>query len=627
MASAVDRLNALNPQLAKLEQIPVRPDISAAAKAPVEGEARTYQQLVDDAQGVRLGLVFEKLTDEPDAENDLWMLERQQIALMYRTKGRTHAPARDELLTDFTRIIERYKRKADLYPGGNGQLTAHDRAQIARVCNEYPVFVEALLRRHTKSAEIERNSNSLVWDKLDKRMYPKFVRQYFVYHDEDDKYKDPWTEGFVKFCLRSPGASGIDAPEWIKVFVEYPNETDALMKATLDKRIGAVSPDMLSLRPQADGSLAVSIKIQGVWERVQGTKKQSVALRNLVDTKATPHSLPKQDIYSKMRAKRSGYEDVEVFQEGILNWDSIQLGSFNPTTHQIDQVDVNQPDWLLKLPPWRVVDEAQLQQRFAGQVRWPYSGTRFALAVCATRETADLNIPNNHGFFEVVAEVEPGKFVILPFGFQPPTLPDSDIDKLCFLQSTQPGMLHYPDESDYLSQRQKFSEFFAIDGAEFQVLQKHLAHFVEKARAGQEVFQPTGNNCARHVQKVYDTVIGQRFYKPFEEFVESLFPDREVHEEIKVIRKELDDEALSVLSKEVAEHLIAGKDQAKMASLLHLCINTLADVLKINGTPIAAYKVTEAEALQKIQALYAENPAGADAILTNDLQKLITLCF
>lgn len=614
MATASDKLN---PQLAKLEQVPVRTDLSAAARATVvEGEPKTYQQLIDDAQGVRLGSLFERLAEEPLAETDLWMLERQQIALMYRANARKPQTPREGLLAAFTKIIERYKKNPDLYPGGNGQLTDYDRTQIARVCNDYPVFVEALLRRHTQGVKCETRGTVM-------RMH----------HQYNETNNDPWTEGFIKFCLRSPGASGIDAPEWIKIFVEYPKETDALMGANLDKRIGAVDPSMLSLRPQPDQTLLLSIKVDNAWKRVQGVKKEiklelnGRVVLNHVPTPAYP--LTMQEVYQQMRAKRSSYENVEVFQEGVLSWNSILLGSFNRNTQQIDQIDVNQPDWLLQLPAWRVVDEAQLMQRYNGQVRWPSAGARYAFAVCATRTTPDLNIPACHGFFEVIVPDQDGKFRILPFGFQPPVLPDSTLDKLCAMQNTQPGMLHYPDESSCLSNRQRYAEFFPIDGAEFQALQKHLAHFVTKARAGKEVFQPTGNNCARHVQKVYDVVVGQRFYGKFEELVESLFPDREVHEEVKAIRKELDDEALAALSKEVADHLVGAKDQQKikMASLLHLCVTTLGDVLKINGTPIAAYKITEAEALQKIQTLYADNPEGADAILKNDLQRLITLCF
>jgi len=608
MVLALERYNA---QLAYLERASLAPHIAPTTRAAVKLDdkdiavERSYQEWVVEAGTLRLQSLFERVVSEftEEVNHQLMLLEQQAIALMYRT----NAPKPDSrpfatLRTELSQILTRYKQNPDLYPGGDGQLTAMDRNQIEEACLHFPVAVEALIRRNPVGTN-----------------------------------NDPWTTAFVKFCLRSPGASKIEAPHWVRIFFELPREVDQLMSCALDKRLGATDPRMLQIL-HLDGTNALYMKVHGAWQKIQGSKDAVVSLPNCVNAGRPNVPLPIGTVYKQMKGKRCAYNGVEVFQKlgnldqaGIVNWDSAQLGSLDPVTGQVERIDVTEPNWMYQLPVWRSMELHEVQERYPDQIHWSHDlphDQRFALAMCATREEANLDIANNHAYFEVVVP-EPGqsgRFRVFPFGFQALTLPDTVIDRLWSLQNSQPCILHYPDESAVLSQRQRYSECFMITPAEFANLQDVFSHYVQKSREGKEVFQATGSNCGKHAQKTFDDTLGQRFYEPFTTLANAVIPgqDARIHDQIKRITKALDDEVLEALSSELVAELIERHDYEHMAELLSLCLNTLSYSLK-EGQEIEDYKITVANAQQKIEQLYQQNPENADELMRADLKQLIQI--
>lgn len=617
MASVLSDLNA---QLARLEAIPLSSNIQSTDRASVKLGEKTFsvelsysqwtQKALETFQEFRRKLIFERLTSQPETvkiDRELVCLQRNALSLIYRTKEAlklsewNFKPVRPEskLRTDLTQLVERYKRNPDLYPGGEGHLTPIDREQITYACNQFPLAVEALLQRNT-----------------------------------EDTNNDRWTTAFIKFCFRSPGASQISASHWIDIFFELPNETDDLMSHTFDKRFGAVDPSMLKMRI-VDGTKALYMKISKQWVKTRGNaaKQAQVTLTSLVN-KDVVYKTTIEDIYAQMRSKKTFYNNFEVVEsEGLANWHTAQLGSYNPSTKNIDQIDVSQRDWIYALPVWKSLDLEHMQARYPGQLQWPHDlqdADRFALVMCATRETPNKDIARNHAFFELVIPEpgSPGKFRILPFGFQPPVFPETDVDQLVALQSTRPCILHYPDESSVLSQRQRDAECYIISREEFETIQLTLLNFVTKSREGKEVFQTTGSNCGKHVQKFYDDTIGQRFYKPFADLAKRAIPGQEsrIQTQLKQITKGLNEDVLEALSTELSEALVLRHSFEEMGQLLALCFSTLSYSLK-EGLEIQEMRMTAEEAQGKIVALYdsSQDQTKTDALLKADLKELMKL--
>ncbi len=594
-------LETINRQLAAIERDPLPSNVQQNQQMRIhDGEGyvtRTAANWVATAQGIhqraRRGWI-----SRPN-EKDLLRLERQTMALMYRANVDKRAYTQQEkaaLEQTFSDILVRYKRNQELYPGGDGNLTNQDRAQIHEACQNFPHFVQALCDRN----RAERSD-------------------------------DVWTQGFVKFCLRSCGLSSLDARHWVKIFIELPNEVDAFM-GSFDKRVGSIDPQMLQII-ERDGRQVLCMRMNGQDVRIQGSKNGMISLPNLVDRNAAPYTLSVQEIYNKIRGKRAGYLEVEVFQNGgVLNWDSIEMGSTSDDGELLTRIDVSQPGWINNLPAWRVLTGAQVRERYGNRVNWAENlphDQRFGLAMCANREEASLNMVNTHGFFEVIVPEpgQPDRFRILPFGFQPPTLPGTAMQKAEILLKTQRALLHYPDEGAVRSDRGQYREFFSISTQQFGDLETFLSRFVTKAREGREIFQLTGNNCARHTQKVFDKVVGKMFYQPFEALAGELFHGRDVHSEIKRITKSLDERALDRLANEVGARVVEGGNRQQMARLLSLCLNTLSETMA-EGAPVGELRLSEEQALERIAAFYEANAsreAGVDRVLKGDLSRLIKL--
>ncbi|MFI5334227.1 MAG: hypothetical protein ACHQT8_03555 [Chlamydiales bacterium] len=632
MSITLDRLNR---QLASIERDPLAHNVNPQTPKAVLDQADgspvtlTYTLWVEAARRersrllapeTRTRLFFNRL-QQPNAEmqKKLLRLERQEIGLMYRAnvaKPREYTPQdKATLELQLSTILTRYKRNQDLYPGGNGDLTPQDRVQIHEACVHFPVFAQALIDRNRG----ERNN-------------------------------DPWTTSFVKFCMRSCGVSGGDARHWVKIFVEFPNEVDLLCASRIEKRIGAAGPNALNIVRQGDLE-TLCLRIDGRDVRIQGAKDTPITLANRVNPNATPLSTTVERIYKIIEEKRSAYGPVEAFHDGILNWDAIQLGSTQlildanaqatiDPIRVVQQNEAGQPildgrnfprarqGWIYDLPVWRRLSAQEVSARYANQVHWDENvphNDRFGIAMCANRGEASLNMVDTHGFFELVIP-EPdheGQFRILPCGFQPPTLPANTIQKAKIMLDTQESRFHYPDEGPDRSERGQYKEFFAMTPEQFRAGEAYLSRYITKSREHREIFQLTGTNCAAQAQKTFHKFLQTKFFVPFENLVHEIFPERDVHTEVKQITKYLDEATLERLATQVAERLVEQRDHERTSRLLSLCFKTLSDTLKTDA-PLQDLDISEGRALERIQTLYAQNPE-ADAILRSDISKLIQL--
>ena len=335
----MEALVRMNQQLAQLEATPFRPGDPAPVAVTIDGvrEEHTYDEwrvLARDAKSDVCRLLMAERSEEEGEQ--LLMIERQELALIYRSNlpdGFSGDP--ENLKRDLAEIITRYKQRPpakgnpSLYPGReNEPLSIFDHNQINHLCDNYPRFAEALIRRNPAGTT-----------------------------------DDDLTEGFIKFCLRSCGASGKPALHWVGIFVKYPNEVEQLMRATLDKRLGATDPDLLQVRQREDGSYALFMKIDNVFQEVLGEKSgKRVSLKNRVQIGAPAYETTVKEIYKQIAAKRAGYFNFEVFQEGVINWEALKLGSYNPGSRDHNVIDVTQPNWLYNaIPIWKTLTEDQVK--------------------------------------------------------------------------------------------------------------------------------------------------------------------------------------------------------------------------------------------------------------------------
>lgn len=409
--------------------------------------------------------------------------EQQLIGLQYRSgaiaTGLSSKNNASALFLKIEPVIRKYLSASSLFPGRYHpqtdkelpQLNSKEKEQLEHACATYPVLIEKFLAR-------AKNSN------------------------------DPWTVSFVKWALRSNCNIG--------VFVKTPQEKELLASVHLDKRSGAVDgrKGICFQDVVIDGlsRKVVCLKIDGKMEPIQGAlKKRNVTLKNLIDPKADGLTLSIEKIIRIFKEKTNGYGDVEYLEGGVRDWNAIELGSYNQTTKRYNTIHPDKFfEELLNKVPLIAFTEKEISARYKN---WQnLAPNQWGLALRASRSKPDLNVLQAHGYKDLIYR-KGDAYYVFPMGIQPKKFPKDSVQKLLFFSSTSAAGLHFPDESFYLSLRDHIGIIFPLSHEETARLQKQLVETYLQAKNGNLLFQFAGDNCAFHIQKLFDKVIAAPFYE------------------------------------------------------------------------------------------------------------------
>lgn len=379
-------------------------------------------------------------------------------------------------------------------------LSATERAQFEGKCTQFRLNQKMCpeTRRRTDLTERDRREIETVCAR-----YPDFVRELLQ--------NEALHKKFFSWALRS-GAT-------IDVFVQFPRLTEQLMNCHADKRFGVLrqhTPDDSGLRVRGS---RVEMKVHGGIAGtgcVEGSRyvplhdpKLRVALTNLVDKTAPPYIITVGEILRQLQGKKEGYGNIEVLRVGVANWNTIQLGSYNPLTKMIARMDPKR--WMTDAPPIAIVTHEEIEARFPGQ-KVTKGGVKFC--VCMSRQYQDSDygprVDNNHGFITVFIPDGEGRYRELNIGLQPDFLPKNIVQMLWLIGATELAKVHIIDESRYLvgdmiegGLREHRGIVFNLTEEEAEGLKKFIAQEIQKGHDGKKIFSPQGNNCANWVQKAF----------------------------------------------------------------------------------------------------------------------------
>jgi hypothetical protein len=580
-------IHALIQDLAKLENIPFKID----CKPTDTYLASPLKKWVERAESIPFD---PKLTKESQE------LAAQAIALRYRSgQAPKVSPERvEELFSRFKEIMTFYKRNREIFKENAPELSPEELSQLRLACERYPLFVEKIL------------------DQANNR-HENLVKKKF----------DPWTEEFVKWCLRS-GCS-------IEVFVELPHERRLLSKSHLDKRAGEVDKkEGICFQEFTDIEgkriRALALKIDGRYVNVQGqNKEKTVELSNLVNKNAPPYVVKVSEIYKQFKEKTHFYGHIDYLQgRGISNWASLNWGSFNPAHNGDDLISLTRPDGSLdpdfhtRLPPVKTVSREELEQIHPGQA--VCQPGQYGLIINASRIKTNLNIGETHGYMTFVVPTADGKFNLYPICIQATKIPQTFLQKLCILADTIKAGSVYPDESFFLSNRQRFGKFFPFENkSDFDLAALEVASLANAARKGNIIFQPQGINCAHYVQKVYWNSIGKPFYSLLEEFSKTHCSAKRQ----KLLEKAVlyfDDGALDKIINEMIDKIVTKENLGEIKRLLKTTLKLLSASLMKDDPALKASLAEKIAAFEKISAGTALSKQEK-VKLKKELKELLTL--
>jgi hypothetical protein len=519
-------------------------------------EALTYEQWVARARDVRTAA--EKGSLSPQAKLDLIRLERQEYALKSLSREAPEEPDAT-VETDMLALRKRYK---DQFPNAP-EITEFEKRQMRHLCATHPSYARRL---------VERNNN-----------FPRA--------------NDEWTIAFFKFCLRSPAPAAIvdkNATHWIDIFINYPDEADEIMRCHMDKRLGFFPENLKVFIGKGvclhfdvpDGAGERWISIQGAEQ-----KKQAVPLRNRVNPNLDPLRLTIEQIFEQFRQKTTGYHDVEMCEQGIINWNSIYLGSKDPANPQSPIVPItleDDPRYPLsaqlahKFPPVFTLTYEQLLMRHPGQIE---KEPLYGLVLRANRLHSDHDANENHALFDAVIPLGDGRYRVIPAGFQSTILPRTLLDRFKFSTATIKGGFHCPDEGHSLTNRAQLAVFYSLTLDEGKELARLVAKEISKCQNGHRYFQPGGKNCAYTIQRIFEQILGDSFYGALGNAAVASRPAEQdrIQRELMEAMKTLDPQDFDKFISPVIQQLVARNDIDHLHPLLEAAVKTLNRLLHLQG--------------------------------------------
>lgn len=523
----------LNEDLATVEETPL-PETDGEE---VKVNGRKIRDWIEIAEKVTAIAQKRGLNQTEHAE--IALLEQQLIALKMRAKVNTDHPLTNEDKEYFRKIVLEYCRQSKIHPRSKHQQPSEQlqhrwQERINHTLESQPLFVKAVLARHTKNSGIE--------------------------------CRDEWTSNYVKWVVRS-GASD-------EVFVKVPNECALIRSAHLDKRSGAISGDRGFTFQNQDGKSTLCMLIDGENLPIQGrkNKEREITFSYWDPQKQTwekqqkgpdAYTIKIKEVFTQFKRKTSGYEEIEWMEErGAALWNTIHLGSYRPLTkrhlscHTLDEI-----------PLFKKTTAEELSLRYGRTITLKQG--QWAVGFCVTRLTPDDNISDCHAYLEVVRPFrqDATEFEIIPIGHQPFNFPQGIYQKLLSLGDTLPSSIHIFDESYFASHRQRTAEWFVFekDAPEIEYLKTAINQSIAQGKAGALIFQPTGNNCAHWVQAIYRQVILHNFSERLTSLATRLLPHNGKERTIRVF-SELTDNALDGY----ADQLINDASEADLQELYTL---------------------------------------------------------
>ncbi len=576
------KVHELNAVFAKIEQVafPSFPSFTKSLDKPdlLQNRAKIIQEIQGTSiegktihEWLRIG--EEKLNKSQSKdlythERAEWdRFEQQLLGLQYRSgaiatgSGSENTPS--ALFLKIEPVIRKYLSASSLFPGRYDpkthkelpQLNSKEKEQLEHACATYPVLIEKFLARAKNS-------------------------------------KDPWTASFVKWALRSNCNIG--------VFVKTPQEKELLASVHLDKRSGAVDgkKGICFQDVVIDGASrkVVCLKIDGKMEPIQGAlKKRNVTLKNLIDPKADGLTLSIEKIIRIFKEKTNGYGKVEYLKNGVCDWNAIECGSYNQTTKRYDTINPDKFfEELLNKVPLVAYTEQEISTRYKN---WNnLAPNQWGLALRASRSKADLNVLQAHGYKDLIYRKE-DVYYVFPIGIQPKKFPKTSIEKLLFFSSTSVAGNHYPDESFYLSLRDQIGIIFPLSDVETDRMQKELVETYLQAKKGNLLFQFAGDNCAFHIQKLFDKVIAAPFYEKIQSVLNGYLSSKNIISKLLIQNNSvrafqgLNHGLLKEILSYMVDDLWEKRDFSNLSELTRHSIDLLTKIYNHPFDPIAIDKI------------------------------------
>jgi hypothetical protein len=306
---------------------------------------------------------------------------------------------------------------------------------------------------------------------------------------DDEKLCDE----FFNWTLRD----GID----VLPFIAFPSMQKKIVETGLNGRIGRLGGKQLAvikiINPQKKVEKILALKMDGTFKSILDENKKVTFGGN--------YTLTVKEIFKVFQQKRFVVGNLEMFENGITNWNSHHLGTWNPKTSVFDTIRLESPTWWDQLPILEVLSIEQAIKRYDRQLE----GTQWIVSAKASREYLSLNFDKTHAYLEIAIPVYPGYYAIYIFGKFATKFPTGTVDALLMVTVSVLATIAYPDENIFYTQRQHIGYSFTLTPSQGKKFMSSIKADIIEAHKENSVFQMESENCGKWIQTKLEEHLGQ----------------------------------------------------------------------------------------------------------------------
>ncbi len=304
--------------------------------------------------------------------------------------------------------------------------------------------------------------------------YPEFVK--LLLKDKD------LLSHFLKWLLRD--GNGVDQ------FVQFPATMRLMTEAFINKQVAFVNKDALAIQ-------SVECK-DGVEKDIllpfyDGKEKRQVSILNVANTitlnKGWSISVFEMIQICADKNKRPG--KIEYFKNGFENFDTYEMGAWNPSTKTYDRINFEAPEWWRQLPTKKTYTKEEVEEK----CKLKLQPGAWVKAVAAARETPDYKALGRHGYLEIYIPASDGKYTFYSFGLFAKDFPEKLHQQAALIVKTVEARVGYDQNPAYL-QRQHAKYPKAITCEQGQALMESIRKDILLGLSGNLNFQVGAKNCA-----------------------------------------------------------------------------------------------------------------------------------
>lgn len=286
-------------------------------------------------------------------------------------------------------------------------------------------------------------------------------------------------------------------------FMEFPSLAEKIVDCELTGRIGRFGGKGLKVKKEPIPGETYPIDQKILTLPFEGRDISILDMERTVLLRGN-YPLTIREIFDFFKHQFNSIGNVEFLPQGIVNWNTNELGWWNNETKKYEVIDLEKPHWWLQLPIIEVLTHDQAKMRYGHHM----DGWHWNIAAKASREDPSLQVVKTHAYLEIAIPTEDGGYAIYDFGKYAIDQPASRWQWITFFTATGLAAIRYPDENVFLTNRQHAGYSFELTPNQGKKCMETIRQDIMRARQGHLAYQFEAENCGSWIQDILDEHLG-----------------------------------------------------------------------------------------------------------------------